>query len=111
MIVNDKNKHNATRSFQALRIFVNKELEVLKDVLEKSYNILPKGRLVLITYHSLEEKVIKDFIVFTDHNLNIPRKMPIKKEFLTKMFKVSRKSSHLEMVTSNLDLDLQKLMF
>ena len=103
VIVNDKNKHNATRSFQALRIFVNKELEVLKDVLEKSYNILaPKGRLVLITYHSLEEKVIKDFIVFTDHNLNVPRKMPIKKEFLTKMFTVIKKiKPSRDEVTSN----------
>ena len=63
VLVNDKNKHNATRSFQALRIFVNKELDVLKSILEKSYSILaPKGRLVLITYHSLEERVIKDFI-------------------------------------------------
>ena len=103
VIVNDKNKHNATRSFQALRIFVNKELEVLKDVLEKSYNILaPKGRLVLITYHSLEEKVIKDFIVFTDNNLNVPRKMPIKKEFLTKMFTVIKKiKPSRDEVTSN----------
>ena len=92
VIVNDKNKHNATRSFQALRIFVNKELDVLKEVLHKSYDILaPKGRLVLITYHSLEEKVIKDFIVFSDNNLNIPRKMPIKKDFLKKMFTVIKK--------------------
>ena len=92
VIVNDKNKHNATRSFQALRIFVNKELDVLREVLHKSYDILaPKGRLVLITYHSLEEKVIKDFIVFSDNNLNIPRKMPIKKDFLKKMFTVIKK--------------------
>ena len=73
VIVNDKNKHNATRSFQALRIFVNKELEVLKDVLEKSYNILaPKGRLVLITYHSLEENVINDFIAVSYTHLTLP---------------------------------------
>ncbi len=92
VLINDKNKHNATRSFQALRIYVNKELEVLKTILEKSYNILaPKGRLVLITYHSLEERVIKDFIVFTDSNLSSPRKMPIKKEFLDKMFTIIKK--------------------
>ena len=92
VIVNDKNKHNATRSFQALRIFVNKELDVLREVLHKSYDILaPKGRLVLITYHSLEEKVIKDFIVFSDNNQNIPRKMPIKKDFLKKMFTIIKK--------------------
>ena len=93
----------ANTDVQALRIYVNKELEVLKNVLEKSYNILaPKGRLVLITYHSLEEKVIKDFIVFTDHNLNTPRKMPIKKDFLTKMFTVIKKiRPSCDEVTSN----------
>ena len=92
VLVNDKNKHNATRSFQALRIFTNKELDVLKEVLEKSYNILaPKGRLVLITYHSLEERVIKDFIIFTDRNLSTPRKMPIKSNFLKRMFSIIKK--------------------
>ncbi len=92
VLVNDKNKHNATRSFQALRIYVNKELDVLKNILEKSFNILaPKGRLVLITYHSLEERVIKDFIIYTDHNLSAPRKMPIKKDFLQKMFSLIKK--------------------
>ncbi|GIR42766.1 MAG: hypothetical protein CM15mP53_06820 [Ectothiorhodospiraceae bacterium] len=87
-----KNKHNATRSFQALRIYVNKELDVLKDILEKSYDILaPKGRLVLISYHSLEERVIKDFLVYSDHNLSTPRKMPIKNDFMKKMFNVIKK--------------------
>ncbi len=98
VLVNDKNKHNATRSFQALRIYTNKELDVLKEILEKSYNILaPRGRLVLITYHSLEERVIKDFIMFTDSNLSTPRKMPIKSNFLKKMFSIIKKvkpSSH-----------------
>ena len=65
---------------------------MLRDILEKSYHILsPKGRLVLITYHSLEERVIKDFIIFTDHNLSTPRKMPIKKDFLQKMFSLIKK--------------------
>ena len=92
VLVNDKNKHNATRSFQALRIFVNKELDVLKSILEKSYSILaPKGRLVLITYHSLEERVIKDFMILTDHNLSTPRKIPIKNEFLKKLFNLIKK--------------------
>jgi len=92
VLVNDKNKHNATRSFQALRIFVNKELDVLKSILEKSYSILaPKGRLVLITYHSLEERVIKDFMILTDHNLSTPRKIPLKNEFLKKLFNLIKK--------------------
>ena len=92
VLVNDKHKHNATRSFQALRIFINNELDVLRDVLEKSFDILaPKGRLVLITYHSLEERVIKDFLIYTDHYLSAPRKMPIKHNFMDKMFNLIKK--------------------
>ncbi len=92
VLVNDKNKHNATRSFQALRIFVNQELDVLKETLEKSYDVLaPKGRLVLITYHSLEERIIKDFLIYTDHYLSAPRKMPIKHDFMRKMFSLIKK--------------------
>ena len=92
VLVNDKNKHNATRSFQALRIYVNKELDVLRDILEKSYDILaPKGRLVLISYHSLEERVIKDFLFYSDRNLSTPRKMPIKNDFMKKMFNIIKK--------------------
>ena len=58
-----------------------------------SYNILaPKGRLVLITYHSLEDKVIKNFLAVTDDNISIHRGLPIKSEFLKKMFNVVSKS-------------------
>jgi 16S rRNA (cytosine1402-N4)-methyltransferase len=90
---NEKHKHNATRTFQAIRIFMNKELEVLKDVLSNSYSILaPKGRLVLLTYHSLEDRVIKDFLAVTDENISTPRNLPIKSEFLKKMFNIVAKS-------------------
>ncbi|MBH44458.1 MAG: 16S rRNA (cytosine(1402)-N(4))-methyltransferase [Gammaproteobacteria bacterium] len=90
---NDKNKHNATRTFQAIRIYINQELEVLKNALEKSYQVLaPKGRLVLITYHSLEDRVIKDFITYTDTNLSAPKDLPLDKSFLSKMFNIISKS-------------------
>lgn len=90
---NEKNKHNATRTFQAIRIFINKELDVLKSVLDESFNILaPKGRLALITYHSLEDRVIKDFLTYTDKSLSAPRDLPLQNEFLTKMFRIVSKS-------------------
>ena len=61
--------------------------------MHNSYNILaPKGRLVLITYHSLEDRVIKDFLTYTDNSLSAPRDLPLKSEFLTKMYNLVVKS-------------------
>ncbi len=92
VLINEKNKHNATRSFQALRIFINKELDVLKEILNKSYGLLStSGRLVLITYHSLEERIIKDFLIYSDENSSTPRKLPIRDEFMRKMFTLIKK--------------------
>ncbi|AHI53127.1 16S rRNA (cytosine(1402)-N(4))-methyltransferase RsmH [Spiroplasma culicicola] len=54
-------KHPAKKVFQALRVYVNNELEVLKKSLIQSLELLnPNGRLVVITFQSLEEKIIKD---------------------------------------------------
>ncbi|MDE2607006.1 MAG: 16S rRNA (cytosine(1402)-N(4))-methyltransferase RsmH [Burkholderiales bacterium] len=53
----------ATRTFQALRIFVNAELEELQEALNASLNVLqPEGRLVVISFHSLEDRIVKQFI-------------------------------------------------
>ena len=53
----------ATRTFQALRIFINAELEELQQALEASLDLLqPKGRLVVISFHSLEDRIVKQFI-------------------------------------------------
>jgi len=52
--------HPATRTFQALRIAVNRELECLRDFLEDGYEILrPDGRMVIISFHSLEDRLVK----------------------------------------------------
>jgi len=56
-------KKDLARVFQALRIEVNKEMEVLKSLLEQSREVLnPEGRLVVLTYHSLEDRLVKNFI-------------------------------------------------
>lgn len=55
--------HPATRTFQALRIEVNQEMEELRTVLDKSLGVLRKGgRLCVISYHSLEDRIVKHFI-------------------------------------------------
>lgn len=86
-----KKKHPAKKVFQALRIFVNNELEVLKKSLSQSLELLNKnGRLVVITFHSLEEKIIKDiFKANTVHSSDkFIAKLPIQVDLKNKDFEL-----------------------
>jgi 16S rRNA (cytosine1402-N4)-methyltransferase len=61
--------HPATRTFQALRIYVNRELDEIKDLLEAAPKLLkPSGRLVVISFHSLEDRIAKDSLREGAHN-------------------------------------------
>lgn len=63
LVGKDKQKKNLACLFQALRIEVNREMEVLKKLLQSSLNLLnPGGRLVVLTYHSLEDRLVKNFM-------------------------------------------------
>jgi 16S rRNA (cytosine1402-N4)-methyltransferase len=69
----------ATRTFQALRIFINQELEELSLVLPKCLQLLAAGgRLVVISFHSLEDRMVKRFIQGEAHRDDLPANFPVR---------------------------------
>jgi len=71
-------KHPATRSFQAIRIKVNRELDDLEQLLGDAASILKTGgRLVVISFHSLEDRIVKRFMREQSRGIVVPRHMPM----------------------------------
>lgn len=74
----EKHKHPATRSFQAIRIYINSELEEIERALNGALEILaPEGRLSIISFHSLEDRIVKQFIRHHSRGPQVPAGIPL----------------------------------
>ena len=77
----EKHKHPATRTFQAIRIEINRELTDLEQLLENTLDILGQGaRLVIISFHSLEDRIVKRFIKLHSQAPRLPKGVPVQFE-------------------------------
>lgn len=83
--IKEKGKHPATRSFQAIRILVNSELDQVEKALENSKTLLGTGGLLsVISFHSLEDRLVKNFMRRAEKGIQPPRGLPVSEDEILK---------------------------
>ena len=93
----EKGKHPSTRVFQAIRIHINGELDDLYQALDKSLALLkPGGRLVIISFHSLEDRIVKRFIRDQEKGPQLPRGLPVMDSQINKTLRSVGKATKAE---------------
>jgi len=91
--IKDKKKHPATKSFQAIRIHINRELEVLESALQASLNVLAVGgRLAVISFHSLEDRMVKRYFRDVSRGPQIPKDIAIMAKDIEQPYKLVGKA-------------------
>ncbi|PLR41038.1 16S rRNA (cytosine(1402)-N(4))-methyltransferase [Chimaeribacter californicus] len=84
--IRDKHKHPATRSFQAIRIYINSELEEIERALDGALEVLaPGGRLSVISFHSLEDRIVKRFMRQHSRGPQVPAGLPMTEQQLSEL--------------------------
>jgi len=87
-------KHPATKSFQAIRIQVNAEMDQVAEVLKASINVLSTGgRLAVISFHSLEDRMVKRFMRDNSRGKQIPREIPVQQQSMEGCLKLIGKAT------------------
>ncbi|MBK8970544.1 MAG: 16S rRNA (cytosine(1402)-N(4))-methyltransferase RsmH [Hahellaceae bacterium] len=88
----EKGKHPATRAFQAIRIHINQELDQIPATLERAFGLLAKGGyLVVISFHSLEDRLVKQFMKSKSEPIKAPKGLPVPDDWSSVQGRVVKK--------------------
>ncbi|KLV06357.1 16S rRNA (cytosine(1402)-N(4))-methyltransferase RsmH [Photobacterium ganghwense] len=103
----DKHKHPATRSFQAIRIYINSELEEIETALNGALQVLaPGGRLSVISFHSLEDRMVKRFIRKQSKGPEVPAGLPLTDEQIKALGSAKLKAVGKAIKPSNTEINV-----